>query len=151
MTTRERIDADCSEAAKARQADKLSTLRLLRAALKYVEIEKMKPLAEEDVIEVVGRELKKLRDALESYVAGKRADLAAKAEAEMAILQAYLPEQLGDEALKELVRQKIAVIGTVTAKDFGRVMSEVMKEAKGKADGTKVSAAVKEIIAASSS
>jgi len=151
MTTRERIDADSSEAAKSRNADKLSTLRMLRAALKYAEIEKMKPLAEEDVIEVVGRELKKLRDAADSYVAGKRDDLVSKAKAEMIVLQAYLPEQLSDEALKDLVRQKVAAIGSVTVKDFGRVMSEVMKEAKGRADGTKVSAAVKEVIAASSS
>jgi len=151
MTTRERIDADCSEAAKTRQADRLSTLRMLRTALKYAEIEKLKPLTGEDVIEVVGRELKKLRDAADSYAAGKRDDLVGKAQAEMAVLQAYLPEQLTDEALKDLVRQKITDIGAVTVKDFGRVMSEVMKAAKGRADGTKVSAAVKEVIAASSS
>jgi len=147
MTTKERIDSDYAHAAKAREAARVSILRLLRTALKYAEIEKMKPLAEEDVIEVTGREVKKLKDAVASYAAGKREDLVSKTEAEIRVLEAYLPAQLDDAALKEIVRTKIAALGAVTAKDFGRVMSEVMKEAKGRADGSKVGAAVKEALA----
>ncbi len=143
MTTRERIDSDYAREAKARNAAAVSTLRLLRAALKNAEIEKMKPLEEADVVEVIGREVKKLVDALDSYRAGNRADLAAQAETEAAFMRGYLPEQLTEEALKKIVAEKIAALGATTVKDFGRVMSEVSKATKGRADGGKVSALVK--------
>jgi hypothetical protein len=146
MTTRERIDQDYAREAKARNAAAVSTLRLLRTALKYVEIEKMKPLEETDVIDVVSKEVKKLNDAIESYRTGKRDDLVEQAEAEMATLKAYLPEQLDDAVLNKLIADKIAAVGATTIKDLGKVMSEVTKETKGRADGAKVSAMVKALL-----
>jgi hypothetical protein len=146
MTTRERIDQDYARQAKARNAAAVSTLRLLRTALKYVEIEKMKPLEETDVIDVVAKEVKKLNDAIESYRAGKRDDLVRRAEEEMIILKAYLPEQLDDAALKKLIADKVAAVGATTIKDLGKVMSEVTKETKGRADGAKVSVMVKAVL-----
>jgi len=143
MTTRERIDNDYAREAKARNAAAVSTLRLLRAALKNAEIEKMKPLEEADVIEIIGREVKKLVDALDSYRAGNRPDLAAQAESEAALMRAYLPAQLGEADLKKIIADKIAALGAATVKDFGKVMSEVSKETKGRAEGGKVSALVK--------
>lgn len=147
MTTRERIDTDFTKELKARNASAVSTLRMLRAALKNAEIEKMRPLEEADVIDVIGREVKKLRDGLESFVAGGREDLASQARDELALLASYLPAQLDDDGLRELIRRKMEASGPLTAKDFGRLMNEVMKEAKGKADGGKVSALVKEALA----
>lgn len=147
MTTRERIEQDLTKELKARNASAVSTLRMLRAALKYAEIEKMKPLEETDVIDVVGKEVKKLKDGLESYQSGGREDLAAQARQEIELLKAYLPEQLDDDGLKAIVRQKMASMGPLTDKDFGRLMKEVMEEAKGRAEGGKVSKAVKDALA----
>src|SRR5512142_223888 len=148
MTTRERIEQDLTRELKARNASAVSTLRMLRAALKNAEIDKMKPLEEADVLDVLGREVKKLRDGLESYVAGGREDLAAPARQEIALLETYLPAQLDDEGLKAIVQQKLQAMGPLTDKDFGRLMNEVMKEAKGKAEGARVSKAVKDALAA---
>src|SRR5512142_3140412 len=135
MTTRERIEQDLTRELKARNASAVSTLRMLRAALNNFEIEKMKPLDEADVLDVLGRELKKLRDGLESFAAAGREDLAAPARAEIALLQTYQPAQLDDDGLKAIVQQKLQAMGPLTEKDFGRLMAEVMKEAKGKAEG----------------
>lgn len=148
MTTRERIDSDCAREAKARNAAAVSTLRLLRAALKNAEIEKMKSLEESEVIDIVAKEVKKLTDALESYRAGNRPDLAEQAASEVALLRSYLPEQLDDQALRELIAERIAAVGAVTVKDFGKVMSEVSKATKGRADGARVSALVKATLSA---
>lgn len=147
MTTRERIEQDFTKEFKARNASAVSTLRMLRAALKNAEIEKMKPLEEAEVMDVLGREVKKLRDGLDSFVAGGREDLAAQARQELDLLKAYLPEQLDDDGLKAIVKQKMATMGPLTEKDFGRLMKEVMEEAKGRAEGNKVSKAVKEALA----
>ncbi|HSD12577.1 MAG TPA: GatB/YqeY domain-containing protein [Patescibacteria group bacterium] len=148
MTTRERIEQDLTKELKARNASAVSTLRMLRAALKNAEIDKMKPLEEADVIDVLGREVKKLRDGLESFVAGGREDLAAPARQEIALLETYLPAQLDDAGLKSIVEQKLQAIGPLTEKDFGRLMKEVMKEAQGRAEGARVSKAVKDALAA---
>lgn len=147
MTTRERIESDFTKEFKARNASAVSTLRMLRAAVKNVEIEKMHPLSEEEVVDVVGREVKKLRDGLESFKAGGREDLAAGVAAEIALIETYLPAQLDDAALNDLVGKTAAGMGPLTEKDFGRLMKEVMKAAAGKADGQKVSAAVKAALA----
>jgi len=147
MTLTERIDADLLVAAKAKDADTLSALRMLKAALKNEEIAKQKSLDDGMVQDVVGREAKKLRDGLESYVAGGREDLATKARAEIALLEKYLPEKLDDDALHGIISAKIHELGTVTEKDFGRVMAEVMKEVKGRAPGTKVSDFIKAALA----
>src|SRR5690606_12243261 len=108
MTTRERINADLVTAMKARNAPAVSALRMLTSAIKNAEIDGMKPLEEQGVVDVVSREVKKLRDGLDSFVAGGREDLAEGVRAEMAILATYLPAQLDDAALSSIVAQKIA-------------------------------------------
>lgn len=148
MTTRERIEQDFTKELKARNASAVSTLRMLRASLKNAEIEKMKPLEEADTVELIGREVKRLKDGLESYEAGGRTDLAEQAKQEIALLKAYLPEQMDDAALANLVKQKMEAMGPLTDKDFGKLMNAVMAEAKGKAEGGKVSKAVKDALAA---
>lgn len=147
MTIRERIDGDYVAAVKSKDAAAVSTLRLLRAALKNAQIEKLKPLEEADVIDVASREIKKLKDGLESYVAGQREDLASQARAEIELVGRYLPAALGDDELGQLIKNKIAELGATSEKDFGRVMGAVSKETKGRADGAKVSALVKAALA----
>ncbi len=147
MTTREIIDKDFIRESKARNAFAVSALRMLRAALKNAEIEKMKPLEEGDVISVISKEAKKLKDAQEMYAAGKRDDLVEQAKKEIALLEAYLPKQLSDEELIAAIKAKIAESGANSPKDFGKVMGLVMKEVQGKADGSKVSIKIKEELA----
>ena len=143
MTLTERIDADLLTAAKARDADTLGSLRLLKAAVKNEEIAKQKPLDDAGVQYVVARETKKLRDGLDAFEKGNREDLAAKARQEISLLEKYLPEQLDDASLSAIITLKISALGTVTEKDFGRVMAEVMKDAKGRAPGNKISELIK--------
>lgn len=154
MSLKERIESETAAALKARNQAAVSTLRMLRAAIKNAEIEKREPLDDAGVIEVIGREVKKLRDALESFVAGARQDLADKTGAEITALEAYLPARLSEEELREIIRTAIATTGAAAAQDpgsgpgvsFGKVMSVVSKETKGRADGSAVSALVKEML-----
>lgn len=146
MNTLERINKDFISSVKARDAFVVSALRMLRAALKNAEIDKRSGLEEAEVVDIVGKEVKKIKDSLESFKLGDREDLSEKAEKEIKILEQYLPEQLSEQELSELVKSKILEMGEVTPADFGRVMSEVMKVAKGKAEGNKISALVKECL-----
>lgn len=143
----DRIEKNYVTEAKARNAFAVSTLRMLRAALKNEEIERRGKLDDEAVVGVVSREVKKIKDSIDSFRKGGREDLVEKAEKEISILGAYLPEQLDDDSIRELVRSAIGELGEVTGQDFGKVMSAVMKDAKGKADGSRVSAIVKEKLA----
>jgi hypothetical protein len=140
------LDQDFKEAMKARDAFRLDAVKMLRSALKYREIEKMKPLDEAEVIDVLAREVKKLKDALEQFRAGGRADLSEKTEREIALIEGYLPKALTEDEIKAIVGDKIMFAGEVTTKDFGRIMKEVAVETKGRADGATVSRLVKEAL-----
>ncbi len=146
MTTQERINTEYIREVKAKNEASVSTLRMMRAAIQNAEIEKREPLDEEEVIDVIGKETKKMRDAMETYREANRQEMVDRAEAEIELLQSYLPQQLDEATLKDLVKTKVAELGASTPKDIGRVMAEVMKEAKGKADGSRVSALVKEAL-----
>lgn len=144
MNILERINQDFTDSVKAREVSVVSVLRMLRASLKNAEIEKKGDLTEEDIQSVIKKEVKQLKDSLESFKEGGREDLIEKAEKELQVLERYLPEQMSDEDLKFLVKEKISEMGDVSSADFGRVMSEVMKAAQGKADGSRVSKVVKD-------
>src|SRR5690606_21307355 len=122
-------------------------LGMLRSAIKNYEIDKMKTLEDSDVLDVVGKQVKQLRDGLDSFVAGGREDLAEGVRAELAVVEGYLPAQLTDDELNAIVAKVVAGAGEVTEKDFGRIMKEVSKETAGKANGQRVSAAVKAALA----
>ena len=144
MSILQTIEHDYIDAAKAKQAEKVSTLRMLRAALKNTQIEKMHPLSEDETMDVLRKELKKLKDARETFVQGKRDDLVAKSDQEILILTSYLPTALSDDELRALVQEVITSVPGATAKEFGRIMGEVVKRSKGRADGGRVSVIVKE-------
>ncbi|MFC1639111.1 GatB/YqeY domain-containing protein [Patescibacteria group bacterium] len=144
MTTRERIENDLVAAVKGREASVVSTLRMLRSALKNAEIDKRGELDDDEVVAMVGKEVKKLEDSIKDFEKGDRRDLVDSARAEVETLKKYLPEPLSDEELRAIVEAKAAELGEVSPSDFGRVMKAVMAEAKGRADGGRVSALVKE-------
>ena len=140
---RDTIAEHLKEAMKARDAIRVGTLRMLIAAVKNVQIERMHELDDDEVIDVAVREAKRRKESIEAFRAGSREDLVAKEEAELAILQAYLPAALTGDALAALVDEAIAETGATTPKEMGAVMKALMPKVRGRADGTEVSALVK--------
>lgn len=149
MTLKEKLTADMKEAMKAKEAGKqrLSVIRLVRGAIRQLEIDGKKELVDEDVLGVISKEAKQRRDAIEEFKKGGRDDLVAAAEAEIAILMEYLPKQLSKDEIKGLVQEAIAASGATSPKDMGKVMKELMPKVKGRADGKLVNEVVKEALA----
>ena len=143
MGLRENIDADSKDALKSGAKDKVSTLRMLIAALKNKQIDKRRPLTEEEVIETVRSLIKQRKDSIEQFAKGGRQDLVDKETAEVAVLEAYLPQQLSREEVEAMVREAIAQTGAQGAKDMGKVMKALIPMIGGRADGKLVSELVK--------
>ena len=147
MLLRERIDNEMKDAARAKEARRLNTLRMLKSAMKYREIETGKPLEDADVLAVVGTLIKQRKDSASQYTAGGRPELAANENAEIAILEAFLPRQLTDEELAALVQDAVVASGAKGPRDMGAVMKALMPKTAGKAEGRRVSDAVKSALA----
>jgi uncharacterized protein YqeY len=138
VTLAEKIRADLTVAMKARDAERVSTLRMVQAALKNEQIEKGHELADEEVQAVLRRAVKQRQDSIEQFTKGGRQDLADKEAAELKLLDIYLPKQMGDEEIEAVVRDVITAVGATSKKDSGKVMKEVMARYKGVIDGKKV-------------
>ena len=130
-------------AARAKEAQRLNTLRMLKSQMKYREIEKGKPLEDADVVAVIGSMIKQRKDSAAQYTAGGRPELAANENAEIAILEAYLPRQLTDAELEALVQESIAASGAKGPRDMGAVMKLLIPKVAGRAEGKRVSDVVK--------
>ena len=149
MGLRERLDADLKAAMKEKDELKLSVVRMLKSAVRYREVEgeKAVTLDEAGILQVVATEIKRRRDSVEQYRAGKREDLARKEEAEIAVLQSYLPAQLGPEELAKRVEEAIARVGAKGPRDMGMVMKALLPEVQGRAENKVVSEMVKQRLA----
>jgi uncharacterized protein len=143
MALKERLDEDMKQAMRERAQLRLDTIRMLKSAIKYREIELAKALDDAGVIAVVAGEIKRRRDAIEQYRAGNRQDLADKEQKEMEVLQAYLPQQLTEAELRAKVDEAAKKVGAQGMKDMGAVMKALMPEVQGRADGKVVSDLVK--------
>jgi len=143
MGLREKIDTDTKEALKSGAKDKLSTLRMLNAALKNKQIDKRRSLTEEEVFETVRSLIKQRKDSIEQFAKGGRQDLVDKETAEVAVLEVYLPQQLSREELEVMVRDAVAQTGAQSARDMGKVMKALIPMVGGRADGKLVSELVK--------
>lgn len=143
MQLRERIETDTKSALKSGAKDKLSTLRMLNAALKNKQIDKRRLLTEEEVAETVRSLIKQRKDSIEQFAKGGRQDLVDKESAEVTVLEAYLPQQLTREELDGMVRDAIGQTGAQGAKDMGKVMKALIPMVGGRADGKLVSELVK--------
>ncbi len=146
MGLRETIDTDIKTALKSGAKEKLSTLRMLSAALKNKKIDKRRELTEEEVGETVRTLIKQRRDSIEQFGKGGRQDLVDKETAEVAVLEAYLPQQLSREELEAMVRDSVAQTGAQGAKDMGKVMKVLIPLVGGRADGKLVSELVKQAL-----
>jgi uncharacterized protein YqeY len=145
MSFQARIDQDLKEAMKAREAERLGVLRMLKAALKNASIEKggmQFELADADALAIVRKEMKKRQDSIESFTKGGRPELAAKEESEAKILATYLPKALSAEEVQALVAAAIAEAGATSKKEMGAVMKLANERAAGRVDGRTLSAAV---------
>lgn len=147
MSLRSDIEKRFTEAMKAKEAEKVSTFRMLRAALKNAEIDRqVKELSDEQVLEVVGREVKKLKDARVDFEKAGRTDLTEKTDAELEVLSGFLPAQLSEDDVRAAVARKAAESGLAGEAAYGKLMGEVMKDLKGKVDGATVGKTVKEFL-----
>ena len=143
MSLKERLDQDLKSAMREKAQLRLDTIRMLKSAIKYREIELMKPLDDAGIHAVIASEVKRRRDAVEQYKAGNRPELAAKEDAEIAILQGYLPQQLSPDELRAKVEAAVAATGAQGMKDMGKVMKALLPEVQGRAEGSAVSELVK--------
>ena len=146
MTLRDRIEGDIRGAMRGRDQARLDAIRFLKSAIQMVEKTQGKALDEAGLVEVVARQVNDRRESIRMFERGNRSDLVAKESAELTVLEAYLPPQLGHEELAQLVRQVIEEVGATTARDKGRVMGRLMPQVRGKADGAEVNALVTEIL-----
>ena len=143
MALREQVNEDIKAAMKAREAERLATLRLLSAALKQREVDERVTLDDAGVIGVIEKMLKQRRDSIAQFEAAGRQELADKEKAEMAVLEAYLPAQLSDAEIDAVVAEAVASAGAASAADMGKVMAIVKPKLAGRADMGKVSARVR--------
>src|SRR3989344_4883142 len=148
MTTlKQKIAEDQKSAMKAGNATRVSTLRMLGAAMSNKEIELRKKdvgLSDEEVLEVISSEAKKRKDSIVEYQKAERAELAQKESEELKILQEYLPPEISDEDLLRIVQGGIRETGATSEKEFGKVMRAIMPLLKGKASGDRISKVLKE-------
>lgn len=147
MSLQERLPAEIKAAMLAKDADKLSTLRLLKSAIGYTQIErKTETLSDADFIAVVQREVKKRRDAIEQYEKGGRPELAEKERKEISVLETFLPKPLSAEELEQLIKATIQETGATSKKEMGPVIKAVQAKAAGRADGKTISAMVGKLL-----
>ena len=148
MALREKLDEELKSAMRAKDSLRMNTVRALKSAIKYREIELMKPLDDAGILGVIATEIKRRRDSVEQYRAGNRDDLADKEDAEIKILQEFLPQQLTAAEVEAKVVEAIAKVGAQGPKDMGAVMKALLPEVQGRADGKVVSELVKQRLAA---
>ena len=150
MTLKDRLVEDMKVAMKAKEEGKvrLSVIRMVRAAIKNAEIDKKIEFTDDQVIEVLARELKLRRDSLVVYEDAGRPETVQALEVEISVLMDYLPQQLSEGEIRQLVQETIALVGAQGPKDLGKVMGALSPKTKGRADGKLVNLIVREILGA---
>ena len=159
---RDKIKADFKEAFKAREEVRLSVLKMVQSEIGNAEINKrakliksgqadniesLSVLNDEEVLQVISREIKKRKDSVEMYEKAGRAELAEREKAEIAVLMSYMPEQLTEEKIRELAKDAVAKSGAKGEKEIGKVMAILAPQVKGRADGALVNKIVRELLA----
>ncbi|HLC88115.1 MAG TPA: GatB/YqeY domain-containing protein [Patescibacteria group bacterium] len=141
----DRLRQDLKQAQLSRDELKVATLRLLLSEITYAKVSKQtESLSNEDVISVIQKAVKQRKESIESFEKGGRVDLAEKEKAELAVLQAYLPEQISDEELTKVIDEAITNTGASSMTDMGKVIGMVMGRVGQRAEGARVSALVRE-------
>ncbi|QGG47899.1 GatB/YqeY domain-containing protein [Heliorestis convoluta] len=148
MSLKQQLTEDMKAAMKEKEAGRfrLSVIRMARSAIQKLEIDKRRDLTEDEVIEVLAKEVKQRRDSSVEYEKAGRSEEVAKLNEEIALLTAYLPQQLSEDDIRSLVQEAVTVTGAQSPRDMGKVMSALMPKVKGRADGKIVNQIVKEML-----
>ena len=149
MTLQERLTSDLRQALKEGDTTRRSVIRLVIAGVKNAEIAKGAPLDDSGIVDVIAKEVKQRRESIAEFSKGNRQDLVNKEEAELAILFGYLPQQMSREEIVQTARRLIEQVGARGPGDKGKVMSQLMPQLKGRADGREVNDVVSELLAGS--
>ena len=143
MTLREKIVEDMKAAMKARETEKLGAIRLLTSALKQKEVDERVELTDAMVLAIIDKMLKQRKDSIEQYTAGNRLDLVAKEEFEVGVLSAYMPQQMSEAEVAEILARVINETGATSAREMGKVINALRPLVAGRTDMAKLSAMVK--------
>lgn len=146
MNLSERLNDDMKQAMKSQEKFKLTTIRMVRAAIKNLEIDLKRPLEDSEVLDILSREIKQRKDSLQEFDKAGRDDLAKDVAAEIEIISVYLPQQLTEEEIKVIVQQTIQETGASSKAEMGKVMSALLPKVKGRADGKLVNTFVQQFL-----
>lgn len=150
MSLSDQLQADQTAAMRAQDAVRLRTIRSLRTALKEKSIEmrsSSESMSDEDALNVLQKQAKQRRDAIEQYAEAGRNDLVQKEQEELEVIESYLPKQLGDDGIRKVLHEIIAATGAAAPRDMGKVMGAAMKRLRGRADGRRVNELAQELLA----
>ncbi|OGP95236.1 MAG: aspartyl-tRNA amidotransferase [Deltaproteobacteria bacterium RBG_19FT_COMBO_56_10] len=146
MSLRQDIHKDIAVAMKAGEKERLSTVRMLMSAIKYKEVDAHRELTDEETIAVISTLVKQRQDSIEQFTKGNRLDLVEKETKELEVLRTYLPPQLSEAEVRDIIKKAVAETGATGQKDMGKLMKVIMPQVKGKADGKLVNDIVKEAL-----
>ena len=144
MSLLERLNTDMKQAMKEKDKEKLSVIRMIKSSLQNEAIKTKTDLSEDEELTVLSRELKQRKDSLHEFKNAGRDDLANKLQAEIAIVEQYMPAQLSEDEISEIVKQTISEVGASSKAEMGKVMGALMPKVKGKADGSLVNKLVQQ-------
>jgi hypothetical protein len=148
MLLRDRLLENLKAAMRAGDKTRVSTLRFLRSAVGYAEVEKQHPLSDAEVLDVIAQQVKQHKDSIEQFQQGNRPDLVAEEQAQLVILQEYLPQQATRDEIIAAAKEAIAEVGATDPKQMGRVMQVLVPRLKGKAEGSVISQVVRDLLKA---
>ncbi len=146
MSLKEKLMDDLKIAMKEKDQLRKSVIIMVRASVKQYEVDKKVELEDEDILDIMTKQVKQKRDAIEEFAKGDRQDLVDEAKAEIDILMEYLPPQLTEAEIKQIVSEVVQEVGATTAKDMGKVMSALMPKVKGRVDGKMLNQVVKQFL-----
>lgn len=146
MSLSDRLNEDMKQAMKSQDKFKLSVIRMVRSTIKNSEIDLKRSLDDNEVLDVLTREIKQRKDSLQEFTKAGRDDLAENLKAELVILAEYMPQQLSEEEVKAIVTQTIQQIGASSKADMGKVMTALMPQVKGRADGKLLNQLVQQLL-----
>lgn len=146
MSLNERLNDDMKQAMRSQDKFRLSVIRMVRSAVKNSEINLKRTLEDNEVLDILQREVKQRKDSLQEFTKAGRDDLAANVQAEINIIHDYLPQQMAEEEIKAVVQQTIQEVGASSKADIGKLMGALMPKVKGRADGRLVNQIVQQLL-----
>jgi uncharacterized protein YqeY len=146
MSLREQLSLDLKEAMRHRDERRKLAIRAVRAAITNAEVERRRPLTEDEILALIVKEVKQRQESMAQFRQGGREDLVAQEEAELRVLEGYLPRPLSDEELRAEARRVMGEVGATGLRDMGKVMGPLMAVVRGRADGGQVSQIVRELL-----